>query len=69
MSTNCCGLMIILTHLNLCHQYILNSGQWMDNMYKSCLQVVISLLYILSHYDIEISIPSYFLLCYIISDE
>ena len=66
MGTNYCALMIILTHLNLCHQYIVNSGQWMDNMYNRCLQAVISLLDILAHYGIEISIHSYFIFFYIV---
>ena len=66
MGTNYSVLMIILTHLNLCHQYIVNSSQWMDNMNKIVLQAVISLLDILAHYTIEISMHSYFIFCYIV---
>ena len=59
MNTNYCALMIILTHLNLYHQYVVNSSWWMNNMYKRCLQAVISLLDISAHYGIEISIHLY----------
>ena len=38
----------------------------MDNMYKRCLQAVISLFDILAYYGIEISIHSYFIFCYIV---
>ena len=59
MVTNYCDLMIILTHLNLCHQCIVNSSQLKDNMYSRYLQAVIPLLDILAHYSIEITIHSY----------
>ena len=57
--------MIILTHMNLCYQYIVNRIQWMDNIYNRYLQAVISLLDILEHYDIEITIHLHFIFCYI----
>ena len=41
--------------------YIVNSSRWMDNMYNRYLQAVISLLDILEHYGIEITIHSYFI--------
>ena len=66
MGTNHCALMIILTHFNLCHQNIVNSSLCMANMYKRCLQAVISLLDISAHYGIEISFHSYFIFCYIV---
>ena len=44
MVGNYCDLMIIHTDLNLCHQYIVSSSQWMDNIYNRYLQALISLL-------------------------
>ena len=61
MGTNYCDLMIILTHLNLCHQYIVKSRWLMDKMYNRYLQAVITLLDISAHYGIEISIHPYFI--------
>ena len=52
MGTNYCDLMIILTHLNLCHQYIVNISWLMDNMYNRYLQAAIPVLDILAHYSI-----------------
>ena len=58
--------MIILTHMNLCHHYIVDSSQWMDNIYNRYVQAVISLLDISAHYNIEIAIHSYFIFPYIV---
>ena len=66
MATNYCDLTMILTHLNLCHQYIVNSSQWMENMNNRYLQAVISLLDISAHYSIEIAIHLYFIFAYIV---
>ena len=44
MAMNYCDLMITHTHLNLCHQCIVNGSQWIDNKYNRYLQVGISLL-------------------------
>ena len=59
--TNYCDLMIILTHWNLCHQHVVNSSWWMDNMYNKYLHAVFSLLDISAHYDIEMAIHLYFI--------
>ena len=64
MITNYCDLMIILTQLNLCQQYIINRSWWMDNIYNRYLQVVILFLDILAHYSIEITI-SFILYIYV----
>ena len=66
MVTNYCDLTIIFTHINLCHQYIVNSSWQMDNMYNRYLLAVISLLDTLANYNIEIFIHSYFIFSYIV---